>query len=526
MSIAEELYTAGYVTYPRTDNTVYPDDLDPDALLDSFVGSRAFGEDAEQLLTLDEIEPTRGDEETTDHPPIHPTDELPARGDLGDDEWRVYELIVRRFFATVAEPATWAHLRVVAEANGCQLKANGKRLVEPGYHDVYPYASTSESYVPPVEEGDQLSLRSVQFDEKETQPPRRYGQSRLIRQMEEMGIGTKSTRHHTIEKLYDRGYLEDDPPRPTALAEAVVEAAEEFADLVVSEEMTAQLEADMTAIAEGKKTLDDVTAQSREMLEAVFEELRESREAIGDHLQESLKADRALGPCPDCGDALLVRRSRQGSYFVGCDGFPECRFTLPLPSTGEPLVLDGVCEEHDTHHVKMLAGRDTFVHGCPRCAAAEADDSEDRIIGSCPDCGDEHGGELAIKQLRSGSRLVGCNRYPDCEYSLPLPRRGGIEVVDERCEEHDLPHLHVHDGDDEPWKLGCPICNYREFQAENAIDDLEDIDGIGEATAEKLQTVGVASPGELRDADPATLADQLQGVTADQLRDWQGQLAG
>jgi DNA topoisomerase-1 len=526
MSVAEELYTAGYVTYPRTDNTVYPDDLDPDSLLDSFVGSSEFGEDAESLLDLDDIEPTRGDEETTDHPPIHPTDEPPARGKLGGDEWEIYELIVRRFFATVAEPATWAHLRVVAAANGCSLKANGKRLVEPGYHAVYPYAGTSENYVPAVEEGERLGIRDVAFEEKETQPPRRYGQSRLIKKMKDIGVGTKSTRHHTIEKLYDRGYVEDDPPRPTALAEAVVEATEAFADLVVSEEMTAQLERDMTAIAEGEATLEEVTAESREMLESVFAELRESREEIGDHLRESLKADRELGPCPECGETLLVRQSGRGSYFVGCDGFPDCRFTLPLPGTGEPLVLEDVCEEHDTHHVKMLAGRDTFVHGCPRCAADAADESEDRLIGACPDCGDEHGGELAIKELRSGSRLVGCTRYPDCEYSLPLPRRGEIEIVDQYCEEHDLPELHVHDGDDDLWELGCPICNYREYQAEQAIDDLEDVKGIGEATAEKLQDAGVDSPDDLRDADPEGLADQLQGVTADQLRDWQGQLAG
>jgi DNA topoisomerase-1 len=525
MSIAEELYTAGYVTYPRTDNTVYPEDLDPEELLDAFVGADEFGEDARQLLALEDIEPTEGDEETTDHPPIHPTGELPDWGDLDDDEWTIYELIVRRFFATVAEPATWEHLRVVVEAGGCQLKANGKRLVEPGYHDVYPYASTSENYVPDVEEGERLAIEDVELAEKETQPPRRYGQSRLIKKMEEMGIGTKATRHNVIEKLYDRGYIENDPPRPTKLAEGVVEAAEAFAEMVVSEEMTAQLERDMTAIAEGEATLDEVTAESREMLQRVFDELHDSREEVGDHLQESLKADRRLGPCPECGEDLLVRRSRQGSYFVGCDGFPDCRFTLPLPSTGEPLVLEEVCEEHDTNHVKMLAGRDTFVHGCPRCAAAAADESEDRILGDCPECGDDHGGELAIKQLRSGSRLAGCTRYPDCEYSLPLPRRGDIEITDGHCEEHDLPELRVHNGGDDPWELGCPVCNYQEYQAQQAIDDLEDIDGIGERTAEKLQDAGIDSPDDLVTADPGEFAEHLQGVSADQFREWQDQLA-
>ncbi|MFC7073419.1 DNA topoisomerase I [Halovenus rubra] len=535
MSVAEDLYTAGYLTYPRTDNTVYPDDLDPEALLDSFVGSDEFGEDAESLLALDEIEPTRGDKETTDHPPIHPTGELPAWGDLDEDEWNIYELVVRRFFATVAEPATWEHLRVVAKAGGHQLKANGKRLVEEGYHAVYPYSSASENFVPDVSEGEQLAIGDVELAEKETQPPRRYGQSRLIKKMEEMDIGTKATRHHIIEKLYDRGYLENDPPRPTKLAEAVVDAAEAFADHVVSEEMTAQLEEDMTAIAEGEATYEEVTEASREMLRRVFDELRDSQEEIGEHLQESLKADRRLGQCPDCGDELLVRRSRQGSYFVGCDGFPDCRFTLPLPSTGEPLVLDERCEEHDTHHVKMLAGRDTFVHGCPRCAAAEADESEDRILGACPECGadgaeeqqnedGEGGGKLAIKQLRSGSRLAGCTRYPDCEYSLPLPRRGDIEITDEHCDEHDLPELVVQDGD-EPWELGCPVCNYQEYQARQAIDDLEDLNGIGPATAEKLADAGVDSPEDLTDIDPDDLAQRTQGVTAETVREWQSQLA-
>jgi len=539
MSIAEELYTAGYLTYPRTDNTVYPDDLDPEALVESFVGSDEFGADAELLLGQDDLTPTEGDEETTDHPPIHPTGELPAWGALGEDEWTVYELVVRRFFATVAEPAEWEHLRVVADAEGCSLKANGKRLLSEGYHAVYPYGSTAENYVPDVEEGERLAIEDVDLQEKETQPPRRYGQSRLIRKMEEMGVGTKATRHHVIEKLYDRGYLEEDPPRPTKLAEAVVDAAEAFAEQVVSEEMTAQLERDMTAIAEGEATFEEVTEESREMLRRVFEELRDSREEIGEHLQESLKADRRLGPCPECGESLLVRRSRRGSHFVGCEGFPDCRFTLPLPSTGEPLVLDERCEDHDLFHVKMLAGRDTFVHGCPLCAAAAADEAEDRVLGACPECGDgvappaqrgedgpaaEAGGELAIKQLRSGSRLAGCTRYPDCEYSLPLPRRGEIEVTDEYCDEHELPELVVHSGD-EPWELGCPVCNYREYRARQAIDELEDLDGVGEKTAAKLKDAGVDSPADLIDADPDELASETQGVTPETVREWQAQLA-
>ena len=520
MSVAEELYTAGYVTYPRTDNTVYPDDLDPEALLEAFVGHPPFGEDAEGLLD-GAVEPMSGDEETTDHPPIHPTGEVPGRQELSDDEWTVYELVVRRFLATVADPAEWEHLKVIADADDRLLKANGKRLVEAGYHDVYPYGSATENHVPAVEEGDVLGVDEARLEAKQTQPPRRRGQSRLIEEMADRGLGTKSTRHHTLEKLYDRGYIESDPPRPTRLARAVVEAAEQFADRVVDEEMTAQLEADMQAIADGEADLEEVTGESREMLRRIFEELHDSREAVGDHLRESMKADRTLGPCPDCGDDLLVRQSRRGSYFVGCDGFPDCEYTLPLPSNGEPTALEERCDDHGLRRVKMLAGRSTFVHGCPRCEAEAADEADDRVIGACPDCGDDGGGELAVKRLRSGSRLVGCTRYPDCEYSLPLPRRGEIDVVDETCADHDLPHLHVVDDGDDPWELGCPICNYAEFKRQRAASGVEDLDGVGEKTAEKLAAAGVESLEDLRGADAESVASEVQGVSADRIREWQ-----
>ncbi|WP_276300255.1 DNA topoisomerase I [Halorussus lipolyticus] len=522
MSIAEDLYTAGYMTYPRTDNTVYPDDLDPEELLDTFSGNYHFGDDADDLLELDDLEPTEGDEETTDHPPIHPTEDIPTKGDLSDDEWEIYELVVRRFFATVADSATWEHLKVVASVEDHTLKANGKRLMEEGYHAVYPYFNTSENYVPDVEEGDELEVTDARIEDKQTQPPRRYGQSRLIETMEKMGVGTKSTRHNTIEKLYDRGYVEGDPPRPTQLAKAVVTAAEEFADLVVSEEMTVELEEDMTAIAEGEADLSEVADESREYLQQVFDELRDSREEVGDLLQESLKADKKLGPCPESDHELLVRQSRNGSYFVGCDGYPDCEYTLPLPNTGKPLILDEECEDHGLRHVKMLAGRQTFVHGCPLCKAEEADEEDDEVIGVCPECGEEEGGELAIKHLQNGSRLVGCTRYPDCDYSLPLPRRGDIEITDERCEEHDLPELVIHNSD-EPWELGCPICNYREFKARESESgsDLESLDGIGAKTAEKLSEAGIESIDDLKDAEVETVASEVQGVSEDRLRGWQ-----
>ena len=125
---------------------------------------------------------------------------------------------------------------------------------------------------------------------------------------------------------------------------------------------------------------------------------------------------------------------------------------------------------------------------------------------------------------------MGCTRYPDCDYSLPLPRRGDIEVTDDICEEHDLPELVVHNGDD-PWELGCPICNYLEFTGERESDEgsksggngLTALSGIGEKTAAKLRAAGVESVEDLTDADADEVAAEVDGVSADRIRDWQAQ---
>jgi DNA topoisomerase-1 len=245
------------------------------------------------------------------------------------------------------------------------------------------------------------------------------------------------------------------------------------------------------------------------MLRAVFEDLADNREAVGDLLQESLKADASIGPCPQCGERLLVRRS-SGSPFVGCDGYPSCEFTLPLPENGEPEITDDVCEEHDLHEVRMLAGRDTYTHGCPMCAKEDAGTGP--VVGTCPDCGRDHGGELQVKRLQNGSRLVGCARYPDCEYSLPLPRRGDLTVTDDRCGEHGLRELVVDDDGDDLWELGCPVCNFRAYRARQAEQggdlDLSAVEGVDDETRETLADADVTSVADLVGADPTDLAER------------------
>jgi DNA topoisomerase-1 len=212
------------------------------------------------------------------------------------------------------------------------------------------------------------------------------------------------------------------------------------------------------------------------MLDDVFEELKGAEQEIGELIEAPEDSESAgdssgrdddgpvIGDCPECG-ASLVAREVGDSRFVGCQSYPDCEYTLSLPNKGRPHAMDEVCDEHGLHRVKMLAGSHTFVFGCPQCQQETADETADRVIGDCPECGDVDDGKLAIKRVRSGSRLVGCDRYPDCEYSLPLPRKGEIEVTDDECDEHDLPALHIDKEEGGIWKLGCPICNYEEYKS-------------------------------------------------------------
>ncbi len=367
MRLAESLYTAGFISYPRTDNTVYPESVDMRTHIELFKVGGAFKQYAEQLLKKTELIPTRGKKETTDHPPIFPAS-LAKKSELKDDEWKVYELIVRRFFATFADQAEWETMRVKFDINDEEFNVSGARLIVPGWRWYYPYNAPEDRLLPVLQEGDKLSVDKTEIVDKETNPPSRYGQGRLIRIMEELGLGTKATRHDIISKLYSRAYVHGNPLQPTKTAYAVVEALEEYAATITKPDMTSKLEEDMDKIAEGDIKEDDVVQESREMLDSVFEDLEKNKEDISESLRTGLREDKVVGTCQKCGSQLMVRRSKRGSRFIGCEGYPDCNFSLPLPKSGQVIVTDKLCEEHGLYHIRIITpGRRPWNLGCPNC---------------------------------------------------------------------------------------------------------------------------------------------------------------
>ncbi|MGP8336619.1 MAG: DNA topoisomerase I [Methanosarcinaceae archaeon] len=366
MRIAEVLYTSGFISYPRTDNTVYPESVDLRAQIELFKAS-SFKQYAEQLLKKKKLVPTRGKKETTDHPPIFPAS-LAKKPELKEDEWKVYELIVRRFFATFADQAEWETMRVKFDINGEKFKVNGARLIVPGWRWYYPYNAPEDRLLPVLHEGDRLNIDRIETIDKKTKPPSRYGQGRLIRIMDELGLGTKATRHDILSKLYSRAYVHGNPLQPTKTAYAVVEALEEYASTITKPDMTSKLEEDMDMIADGSIKENDVISESREMLNSVFLELEKNRDDISESLRTGLREDKVVGTCKKCGSQLMVRRSKRGSRFIGCEGYPDCNFSLPLPKSGQVIVTDKLCEEHGLYHIRIITpGRRPWNLGCPNC---------------------------------------------------------------------------------------------------------------------------------------------------------------
>jgi DNA topoisomerase-1 len=343
--IAEDLYTDGYISYPRTDNTVYPRSLDLREVLGYLGGVEGVGQHAERLLSQDNLSPTRGKKETT-----------------RDDRWKIYQLVVRRFLATLSGPAKTLRTTLRFDSGGEPLVTGGTVLTEEGWLGVYPYSRRADEEIPNLSEGDVVEVIGKEILSKETQPPGRYGAGRLINVMEDLGLGTKATRPNIIQNLYDRGYVHDDPLVPTEKGMAVAQALTDFASEIASHEMTAELERSMDEISEGRISKASVVDSSRDVLRRVYDHLQDSETEFADIVWEGIRTDETIGKCPESSHDLIIRRNRKSrKRFVGCTGYPDCHVTYPLPQRGEIIPLGTQCDACGSPEIKVLGGKRPWV---------------------------------------------------------------------------------------------------------------------------------------------------------------------
>ena len=449
MRIAESLYMSGLISYPRVDNTVYPPSLDLAAILRELDRVPAYHEHAAALLRKGSPTPTRGAKETTDHPPIHPTGAADPEK-LKPEEYKLYNLVARRFMATLSEAAVLESTKVGIDVAGERFVARGDVVVSPGFRSVYHYGQKKEEHLPALAEGQSVAFLGAELDAKQTQPPARYSQGKMIQEMEKLGLGTKATRHDIIQTLYDRKYVSGDPIQPTCKGISVVNALVTHAERITTPEMTAELDREMDEIARAEAKREAVVGHSRMLLADVMSALLGHVPEVGELLKAAADEDAKVGTCPESGHDLLIKYSpKSRSYFVGCQGYPDCSVTYPLPKNARYAAVEEMCEVCGSHQVRIMQFKRPARVMClsTECPTKKGPEI---LVGTCP----VDGAELRVRYSPVGNRYIRCVNYDSKEHpvSYPLPQSGEIEATDETCEPCGAPKVIVHTKKG-PWKI-------------------------------------------------------------------------
>lgn len=357
MTIAEKLYTQGFISYPRTETNKFSPDINLRPLVEMQVPHPEWGEFASRVLEWG-TNPRNGNKSDQAHPPIHPTKFVAT---LQGDEKRVYELVVRHFLACVSRDAVGSETIVNATVGEEEFTATGLVILERNYLDVYPYDRWTGKEIHNYEPGTSFTPTELCLHEGSTNPPAMLTEADLIAMMEKHGIGTDATHAEHIAKIKEREYIgEVDQGHlvPGTLGMGLVEGYE-LMNLELSQpRLRAGLEEDLKAICQGRKNPRDVLAEQiekyKECYRIISREALALDRALGQRFgqepqaapQVQLPTIRELFKCPKCRTGgMSVRQKKDGSgYFISCQGYPECRNAVWLSNgVKEIQALDETC---------------------------------------------------------------------------------------------------------------------------------------------------------------------------------------
>ena len=371
MSIAQKLYegmdigseTVGLITYMRTDSI---------RLSDEFIGaSYKYIEENYGKDYIGYAKKSKKTENVQDaHEAIRPTSVYRNPEDikkyLSTDEYKLYKIIYYRALASLMADAKVEATSVILDNNNYQFKINGQILIYDGYLKAYALYETSEDKVLPDEfknEGSILTTKDVTKKQHFTSPPPRYTEAKLIKELEELGIGRPSTYAKIMDTIKERGYvtIEEKKFVPTEIGIETTDRLQEFFSDLINVKYTAAMETDLDTIALGK--LDEI-----KVLREFYDKFEpEVEKAFG---QMEKKAPKETGEvCPNCGSSLVIRKGRYGE-FTACSNYPECKYI-------------------------------------------KKEEKEVKEIMDCPKCG----GKIIEKKTKRGKIFYGCNNYPKCKYA-------------------------------------------------------------------------------------------------------------
>lgn len=383
MSIAQKLYEGieldngpvGLITYMRTDSVRLSDDFTKPALkyISDNYGSEYVGY----------IKKSKKKENVQDaHEAIRPTsilrEPLKIKEFLSNDEFKLYSLIYKRTLASLMADAKVKQTSIILDNNDYKFKTTGQVLTFDGYLKVYKdYESSEDKILPELADANILSTDKVNKEQHFTKPPARYTEAKLIKEMEELGIGRPSTYAKIIDTIKERGYVElvEKKFKPTKVGIESTDKLQEFFSDLINVEYTRDMEEDLDKVADGKLVWNEVLKN----FYALFEP--RVKNAFTD--MEKKEPEKTGEVCPNCGNPLVIRKGKYGE-FVACSNYPECKY---IKKEEKEVVEVMDCPECSGKIIERKTKRGKIFYGCnnyPKCKFASWDKP---VEGKCPECG-------------------------------------------------------------------------------------------------------------------------------------------
>jgi DNA topoisomerase-1 len=383
MQVAQKLYegidiendTIGLITYMRTDSV---------RLSDEFIkSSYAYIRDSYGEEYIGHVKKSKKRENVQDaHEAIRPSsiNRTPdsIKKYLTKDEFKLYEMIYARALASLMADAKLNQTTITLDNNNTTFKTTGSVLIFEGYLKVYgKFESSEDKALPKLKVNDELIADEIVKDQHFTKPPARYTEAKLIKAMEELGIGRPSTYASTISTLTQRGYVKiiEKKLNPTEVGITTTDKLQEFFSDLINVKYTAKMEEDLDKVAEGKKIWYKI-------LESFYKEFEPEVENAFDKMEK--KEDEETGEvCPKCGKPMVIKNGRYGK-FEACSGYPECKYIKPKEKAPQVEVCD--CPKCGGKIVERKTKRGKVFYGCsnfPKCKVAVWDKPTGEL---CPEC--------------------------------------------------------------------------------------------------------------------------------------------
>ncbi len=431
MAIAQKLYEGidtadgrvGLITYMRTDSVRIA--TEAETAVRQFIND-AFGKE----YLPDQAQKYKKKKQAQDaHEAIRPTSVMRHPDKLKDslkpDQLKLYDLIWKRFIACQMNPAVFDQTSIDITANDYKFRATGSVLKFDGFIKVYLEGEDEEDEkelagtLPLLKQGEALSLIELKPEQHFTQPPARYNEASLVKELERCGIGRPSTYAPIMSTIQDRGYVEKEGRalKPTEIGVTVNGLLVKHFPRIMDIKFTANMEDGLDDIAAAKRNWVDTLKE----FYAPFAEALAEADVKMEKVKKEIKTDEK---CPDCGKPIVIRQGRYGD-FMACSGYPKCKFTKNLPGE-EPEGAQEVCEKCGSKMALKHSRYGSFMacSGYPKCKNIKP--IVKKLDAKCPRCG----GEIVERRTRRRKLFYGCINYPTCEFATwtrPVP---GQPVID------------------------------------------------------------------------------------------------